>query len=113
VTIDARPATVTRDNRFQGTATLVAGTTTVMIAATDPSRDTSAGVHEVDQTASAKTFTYDANGNLTSDGTRSFEWDAEATASQSRASSDPAASAINLAAPTARGRPATSPVATR
>ena len=29
------------------------------------------------QRATAKTFTYDANGNLTSDGTRTFEWDAQ------------------------------------
>jgi len=31
---------------------------------------------EVDVTGGSKTFTYDANGNLTSDGTRTFEWDA-------------------------------------
>jgi RHS repeat-associated protein len=30
----------------------------------------------VDVTGAGRTFTYDANGNLTSDGTRSFEWDA-------------------------------------
>jgi len=36
---------------------------------------TTAG-YEVHQTGATKTFTYDANGNLTSDGTRAFEWDA-------------------------------------
>jgi RHS repeat-associated protein len=33
-------------------------------------------MYEVDVSDASKTFTYDANGNLTSDGTRSFEWDA-------------------------------------
>ena len=30
----------------------------------------------MDKAGAAKTFTYDANGNMTSDGTRTFEWDA-------------------------------------
>ena len=33
--------------------------------------------YEVDVTGTAKAFTYDANGNLTADGTRTFEWDAK------------------------------------
>jgi uncharacterized protein RhaS with RHS repeats len=33
-------------------------------------------VYEVDQAGTSKTLTYDANGNMTSDGTLTFEWDA-------------------------------------
>jgi RHS repeat-associated protein len=33
-------------------------------------------VYEVDQSAATTAFTFDANGNLTSDGVRTFEWDA-------------------------------------
>ena len=52
------------------------GTNTVTIAATDPSGNAATAMYEVDVSDASKTFTYDANGNLTSDGTRSFEWDA-------------------------------------
>jgi RHS repeat-associated protein len=48
----------------------------VTINATDASGNASEVVYEVDQAGTGKTFTYDANGNLTSDGTRTFEWDA-------------------------------------
>ena len=76
VTINGRPATVTTGNTFQGTAPVAAGTTTVTIDALDPSGNAATAVYEVDQAATGKTFTYDANGNLTSDGSRTFEWDA-------------------------------------
>jgi len=76
VTVNSRSATVTPDNRFEGKATLAVGTTTVNITATDPSGNAATAVYEVDQAASGKTFSYDANGNLTNDGTRTFEWDA-------------------------------------
>ena len=66
VTINGRPATVTADNTFQGTAPVAAGTTTVTIDAVDPSGNAATAVYEVDQAATGKTFTYDANGNLTS-----------------------------------------------
>jgi uncharacterized protein RhaS with RHS repeats len=33
--------------------------------------------YEVSVSGSSKTFTFDANGNMTGDGTRTFEWDAE------------------------------------
>jgi RHS repeat-associated protein len=46
------------------------------ITATDPTGNTTTRQYEVDSTGSGRTFTYDANGNLTADGTRTFEWDA-------------------------------------
>jgi RHS repeat-associated protein len=45
--------------------------------ATDPSGNVRTSTYEVSQAGAPKTFTYDLNGNMTSDGTRSYEWDAE------------------------------------
>ena len=76
VTIAGQPAVVDPTNTFRGPAPTVAGTTTVSITATDPSGNVASRQYEVDVTGAPKTFTYDANGNMTSDGTRTFEWDA-------------------------------------
>jgi RHS repeat-associated protein len=48
----------------------------VAVTATDPSGNSTTNTYEVTSSGTSKTFTYDANGNLTSDGTRTFEWDA-------------------------------------
>ncbi len=77
VTVNGRPAPVTADNQFQGTAPVTPGTNSVTVSAVDPTGNTATAVYEVDQASSGKTFTYDANGNLTSDGPRAFEWDAQ------------------------------------
>jgi RHS repeat-associated protein len=76
VTIQGKPATVDAANSFRGTAPTVVGTTTATIVATDPSGNVTTKQWEVDVAGTGKTFTYDANGNLTADGTRTFEWDA-------------------------------------
>jgi RHS repeat-associated protein len=55
---------------------VVPGTNVFTIRATDPSGNAATATYEVDVTDAPKTFTYDANGNLTADGTRTFEWDA-------------------------------------
>ena len=52
------------------------GTNTVTIAATDPSGNQATKQYQVNVSGASKTFVYDANGNLTADGTRTFEWDA-------------------------------------
>lgn len=46
------------------------------MAATDGSANTQTKTFEITNTGSSKTFTYDDNGNLTSDGERTFAWDA-------------------------------------
>jgi RHS repeat-associated protein len=46
------------------------------VTATDPSGNSTTNTYEVTSSGPSKTFTYDANGNLTGDGTRTFEWDA-------------------------------------
>lgn len=76
VRIDGQPAVVDASNVFRGTGVTAAGTTTVTVTATDPATNTATQQFEVDVSGTAKTFTYDANGNMTSDGTRTFEWDA-------------------------------------
>jgi RHS repeat-associated protein len=77
VTVGGAPATVTTDNRFEGQATVPEGTGQVDVVATDPSGNVRTSTYEVNQAGSPKSFTYDLNGNMTSDGTRTYEWDAE------------------------------------
>src|SRR5262249_35680752 len=54
-----------------------AGTSTVAVTATDPSGNTRTNSYQITQSGATQAVTYDANGNLTSDGTRTFQWDAE------------------------------------
>jgi RHS repeat-associated protein len=77
VTIEGAPATVTSDNRFTGGAQVGSGTSQVVVKAKDYAGNERTNTYEVNVSGSSTTFTYDANGNLTSDGTRTFEWDAE------------------------------------
>jgi len=76
VTIQGQAATVSAAQQFTGGLPVAPGTNVFTIRATDPSGNAATATYEVDVTDAPKTFTYDANGNLTSDGTRSFEWDA-------------------------------------
>ena len=62
--------------RSRAAGAVASGTNTVTITATDASGNLATKQYEVTNAGSSKTFTYDANGNLTSDGTRTFEWDA-------------------------------------
>jgi RHS repeat-associated protein len=77
VTIEGAPTTVTSDNRFGGVAQVGAGTTQVVVKAKDYAGNERTNTYEVSVSGSSKTFTFDANGNMTGDGTRTFEWDAE------------------------------------
>lgn len=76
VTIAGQPAIVDPSNTFRGQVATNVGTTSVTITATDPSGNVASRQYEVDVTGATTTFTYDANGNMTGDGTRAFEWDA-------------------------------------
>jgi RHS repeat-associated protein len=77
VTVQGTAAAVTADNRFVGAASMTSGTNTVAVAATDPSGNLRANTYQVAVSGTGATYSYDQNGNLTSDGTRGFEWDAE------------------------------------
>ena len=76
VRIDGRPATVDASGVFVGGIQTVPGTTPFTVTATDASGNTASQAYDVDQLGAPKTFTFDPNGNLTADGTRTFEWDA-------------------------------------
>jgi RHS repeat-associated protein len=77
VTVGAKPAQVAVDNTFQGTAAVPSGTSNVVVAATDPSGNMRTNTYQLSQSGVPKTLTYDLDGNLTNDGTRTYEWDAE------------------------------------
>jgi RHS repeat-associated protein len=76
VTVQGFPAIVGSDNTFKTAAPTALGTSTVTVKATDASGNIATKQYEVDSVGTGRTFTYDPNGNLTSDGTRTFEWDA-------------------------------------
>jgi len=77
VTVQGKPAQVASDNSFAAQAQVGSLDTDVAVAATDPSGNTRTNTYRVSQSGSTTTYTYDANGNLAGDGTRTFEWDAE------------------------------------
>jgi YD repeat-containing protein len=76
MTVAGAPVTVTPDNRFDGPASVGSGTSVVTLTALDGSGNLRTNQYEVSQSGATTTLTYDANGNLTADGTRTFEWDA-------------------------------------
>jgi YD repeat-containing protein len=79
VTVSGQAAQTSQvGTRFEKAVTLPAGTNTVTVAAVDPSGNTNSKNYRVVVNAGAsQTFTYDANGNMTSDGVRTYAWDAE------------------------------------
>jgi RHS repeat-associated protein len=76
VTIADKSATGAGGTTFAGSATLPSGTSTVAIMATDASGNTATNSYEVDVPASSASSTYDPNGNLVAQGTKTYEWDA-------------------------------------
>jgi RHS repeat-associated protein len=76
VTINGVPAVVDASNNFRGTVATTTGTNTFTIVAKDATGNTTTQQYEVDVAGTGKTFIYDANGNLTADGTRTIEYDA-------------------------------------
>jgi RHS repeat-associated protein len=76
VRIQGRSASAAPNNAFFGSAVVAGGPNTVTLTATDGSNNTSSRAYDVTVTGSAATFSHDPNGNLTSDGTRTYTWDA-------------------------------------
>jgi YD repeat-containing protein len=76
VTVQGSRAVVAGDNTFRAMVPVASGTNVISVTATDPSGNSASREYEVDNLGTPQTFTYDANANLTSDGTRTFEWDA-------------------------------------
>ena len=77
VTIAGKPAVVDGTGKFTGSARVTNGTNTVAISARDANGNTTTQSYDVDVTDVTASFAYDANGNLTTHGTRTYEWDAE------------------------------------
>jgi RHS repeat-associated protein len=77
VTVGGKPAQVATDNTFAAQAAVPSGTSNVVVTATDPSGNLRTNTYQVSESGSTTNYTYDLNGNLTGDGTRTFEWDAE------------------------------------
>jgi RHS repeat-associated protein len=76
VTVAGSPALGGGGTTFAGTATLPAGTSRVAITATDASGNTATQQYDVDVPVSTSSSSYDANGNLIAQGTKTYEWDA-------------------------------------
>jgi len=76
VSVQAKPATTTAGNDFEGKAQVGTGTATVAVVATDAAGNARTSNYQVNATGASSALTYDANGNLVSDGTKTYEWDA-------------------------------------
>lgn len=77
-TVNSNPATQNWSKNFAGNASLSSGTNTVPAGATDGANNTVTNSYQVAvKGPSSSTQSHDANGNMISDGTNSFMWDAE------------------------------------
>jgi RHS repeat-associated protein len=76
VTLGGQAARILPGNTFEGEVSVSAGTASVPVVATDGSGNARTYTYNISVAGSTKTLTYDANGNLLSDGTRTYEWDA-------------------------------------
>jgi RHS repeat-associated protein len=76
VTIQGQPASVGSTQDFSGSVPVATGTNTFTVAATDASGNTRTQAYQVAVSGPTHTYTYDANGNMTSNGAQTFEWDA-------------------------------------
>ena len=76
VSVNGKVASVDASNRFTATAPISAGANAFTVVAKDPAGNERTQIYDFTSSGTSRSFTYDANGNLTSDGTRTFEWDA-------------------------------------
>ena len=76
VNVDHRAATMDANNAFFVAFPLVGGLNTFTVRATDANGNTATQAYQYTVGGGSRTFTHDASGNLTSDGVRTFEWDA-------------------------------------
>jgi RHS repeat-associated protein len=79
VTVGGQPASVDGTNLFAGSTNVPSGTSTVTIIAQDYAQppNVRTNTYQVTLTGSGGSFIHDPNGNLTSDGQRTYEWDVE------------------------------------
>jgi RHS repeat-associated protein len=78
VTVGGNPASLDASNNFRGTASVTTGTNNVPIIAQDVDGNVATNTYQVVVPPSGSaTNTYDLNGNLANDGSRTFSWDAK------------------------------------
>lgn len=77
VAVAGNPAAVDAAGNFDGTANVNVGSNTVSVTAVDANGNSRTNNYQVTVPSDVpKTLSYDFNGNLTSDGDKSYEWDA-------------------------------------
>ena len=77
VTVAGTPATVDAQGNFDGVANVNVGSNTVAVTATDATSNTRTNNYQVNVPSGTGTsLIYDLSGNLTNDGSRTYEWDA-------------------------------------
>ncbi|OPZ89329.1 MAG: tRNA3(Ser)-specific nuclease WapA precursor [bacterium ADurb.Bin425] len=77
-TVNSNAATLLDSQKFAGNATLSSGANTIPASVTDGTNTTKTSSYRVSAKGSASSSpTFDDNGNMTSDGTNTYEWDAE------------------------------------
>jgi RHS repeat-associated protein len=73
-----KPARMIQDNRFEAELALQEGANSIGVTAIDGSYNRSDYVFEIDvASAASRSFSHDDDGNLLSDGIRSYEWDSQ------------------------------------
>lgn len=78
VTVGGTAAQMTGGTNFVAKVNLTAGTNSVAVTAKDASNNTRTSTYQVVVPGGATvSLSYDANGNMTSDGTRAYSWDAK------------------------------------
>ena len=76
VTVNGQPTAEDALGQFVAGVPVTSGSNTLSFTAVDASGNSTTQTYTIEQNGTGKAFTYDANGNLTSDGARTFEWDA-------------------------------------
>jgi RHS repeat-associated protein len=77
VTVGGNPASVNAAGNFDGNVNVNVGTNTVAVTATDASGNARTNNYQVNVPSGVSAnLLYDLNGNLTNDGTKTYEWDA-------------------------------------
>ncbi|MBX9951070.1 MAG: hypothetical protein K2Y39_18005 [Candidatus Obscuribacterales bacterium] len=76
--VNSNPATLTTTKNFVRDEALSSGVSAASVAATDGANNTKTNTYQVNvNPVPTQNLTYDANGNMTSDGTNTYKWDAE------------------------------------
>ncbi len=75
MTVGGKPVPVDVNNRFKAAVTVVPGSNSIPITATDGSGNLTSKTAQITVSGSSSTLTYDFNGNLTGDGVKTYEWD--------------------------------------